>query len=294
MPAIKPYPSIALGAFEATPLELAGAYTIFANNGIHEEPYAVTEVQASDGQVLKAYGPRAKAVIRPELAFLMTYLMEGVINSGTGAGVRSRGFTLPAAGKTGTSRDGWFAGYTKNLLAIAWAGYDDNRDINLEGARSALPIWTEFMLRAARLYPPRNVDEMSFNPPAGIEFSAACTGGFQEAFISGTVPRFSCGQIPSPCRQFNTVSESSPDCRDFSSERKNDAGRGYVTEREATQKAQKKHISRKGIGSRPGFLCASCALFLCNKAVSFSFFNQFFCKKATKSVLVRLVDLAGR
>lgn len=194
---IKPYPSIALGTFEATPLELAGAYTIFANDGIHEEPYAVTEVQASDGQVLKAYGPRAKAVIRPELAFLMTYLMEGVINNGTGAGVRARGFTLPAAGKTGTSRDGWFAGYTKNLLAIAWAGYDDNRDIDLEGARSALPIWTEFMLRAARLYPPRNLDDMSFNPPAGIEFSAACTGGFQEAFISGTVPRFSCG-LPSP------------------------------------------------------------------------------------------------
>jgi penicillin-binding protein 1B len=190
-----PYPSIALGAFEVTPLELTGAYTIFANDGIREEPYAVTEVLASDGQVLKVYAPRAKAVTRPELAFLMTYLMEGVINNGTGAGVRARGFTLPAAGKTGTSRDGWFAGYTKDLLAIAWAGYDDNRDINLEGARSALPIWAEFMLRASQIYPPRNLDAMSFTPPAGIEFSAVCTG-FPEAFILGTAPRFSCGQAP--------------------------------------------------------------------------------------------------
>jgi penicillin-binding protein 1B len=189
-----PYPSIALGAFEVTPLELTGAYTIFANDGIREEPYAVSEVVASDGQVLKAYGPRAKAVIRPELAFLMTYLMEGVIDNGTGAAVRARGFTLPAAGKTGTSRDGWFAGYTKDLLAIAWAGYDDNRDINLEGARSALPIWTEFMLRASRIYPPRNIEAMSFTPPAGIEFSAVCTS-FPEAFIQGTAPRF-CGQAP--------------------------------------------------------------------------------------------------
>jgi penicillin-binding protein 1B len=190
-----PYPSIALGAFEVTPLELTGAYTIFANDGIREEPYAVREVVASDGQVLKAYGPQAKAVIRPELAFLMTYLMEGVINNGTAASVRSRGFTLPAAGKTGTSRDGWFAGYTKDLLAIAWAGYDDNRDINLEGARSALPIWTEFMLRASRIYPIRNLEAMSFTPPAGIEFSAVCTG-FPEAFILGTAPRFSCGHAP--------------------------------------------------------------------------------------------------
>jgi membrane carboxypeptidase/penicillin-binding protein len=125
----------------------------------------------------------------------MMYLMEGVINNGTAASVRLCGFTLPAVGKIGTSRDGWFAGYTKDLLAIAWAGYDDNRDINLEGARSALPIWAEFMSRASRIYPPRNLDAMSFSPPAGIEFSAVCTG-FPEAFIVGTAPRFSCGQAP--------------------------------------------------------------------------------------------------
>jgi penicillin-binding protein 1B len=80
-------------------------------------------------------------------------MMQGVIDGGAGAGVRARGFKLPAAGKTGTSRDGWFAGYTKDLLVIAWVGFDDNRDLKLEGARSALPIWTEFMLKAYQLYP---------------------------------------------------------------------------------------------------------------------------------------------
>jgi len=142
-------------------------------------------------------------VIRPELAYLMTYLMEGVINSGTGEGVRAKGFSLPAAGKTGTSRDGWFAGYTKDLLVIAWVGYDDNRDLNLEGARSALPIWTEFMMKANQLYPPKDPDLMNFDAPSGIEFArvdadslalanSACTNTFEEAFIEGTAPTISC------------------------------------------------------------------------------------------------------
>jgi penicillin-binding protein 1B len=139
--------------------------------------------------------------MRPELAYLMTNLMQGVINSGTGQGVRARGFTLPAAGKTGTSRDGWFAGYTKDLLVIAWVGYDDNRDLNLEGARSALPIWTEFMMKATQLNPPKDSDQTSFAVPAGIEFArvdaeslqlanGSCVDTFDEAFIEGTAPTF--------------------------------------------------------------------------------------------------------
>ena len=140
--------------------------------------------------------------MRPDLVYLMTYLMEGVINSGTGHGVRDRGFTLPAAGKTGTSRDGWFAGYTKDFLAIAWVGYDDNRDLNLEGARSALPIWTEFMMKATQLYPP-NPEKTSFTVPSGIEFARidaeslllanpSCEKTFQEPFLAGTAPTSYC------------------------------------------------------------------------------------------------------
>ena len=204
---IKAYPSIALGAFEVTPLEMVGAYTIFANEGVRVEPHAVKQIRSAEGAVMKSYKFEPKKVIRPELAYLMTHLMEGVINNGTGAGVRTRGFDLPAAGKTGTSRDGWFAGYTKDLLAIAWVGYDDNRDINLEGARSGLPIWTEFMLRAKKLYPPRDPDAMYFEPPPGIEFMTVdeislmpatplCTSTFQEVFIAGTAPTAYCPLHP--------------------------------------------------------------------------------------------------
>jgi penicillin-binding protein 1B len=199
---IKGYPSVALGAFEVTPIEMAGAYTTFANEGRRLQPHALLRVTAGDRSTVKAYKYEPQDVMRPELVYLMTYLMEGVINSGTGVGVRARGFTLPAAGKTGTSRDGWFAGYTKDLLAIAWVGYDDNRDLNLEGARSALPIWTEFMMKATQLYPP-DPDKTRFTVPPGIEFARvdseslllatpACQNTFEEAFIVGTVPTAYC------------------------------------------------------------------------------------------------------
>jgi penicillin-binding protein 1B len=198
---IKGYPSIALGAFEVTPIELAGAYTAFANKGRRIEPHAVRRVETADGLDVTKLKHQSRNVLRPEIAYLMTYLMEGVINRGTGAGVRARGFTLPAAGKTGTARDGWFVGYTNDLLVITWVGFDDNRDLGLEGSRSALPIWTEFMLKAYALYPPNK--RMYFTPPPGIEFVSIdtesmlratpdCPETFQEAFIVGTAPTAYC------------------------------------------------------------------------------------------------------
>ena len=197
---IQPYPSIALGAFEVTPIELAGAYTAFANEGRRVEPHAVRRVETASGADL-TITKEQQEVLQPEIAYLMTYLMEGVMNRGTAAGVRARGFSLPAAGKTGTSRDGWFVGYTKNLLVITWVGFDDNRDLDLEGSRSALPIWTDFMLKAYTLYPPDK--RMNFTPPAGIEFvtidaesglraTADCYDVYTEAFIRGTAPSDYC------------------------------------------------------------------------------------------------------
>jgi penicillin-binding protein 1B len=198
---IQGYPSIALGAFEVTPIELARAYTAFANQGIRTEPHVVRRVQTPGGADVTSMPEPPRTVIRPDLAYLMTYLMEGVINRGTGAGVRARGFRLPAAGKTGTSRDGWFVGYTKDLLVIAWVGFDDNRDLGLPGSRSALPIWTDFMLSAYSMYPPAT--HMEFTPSPGIEFVSIdaesmlratpdCTDTFQEAFIRGTAPADYC------------------------------------------------------------------------------------------------------
>jgi penicillin-binding protein 1B len=220
---IKGYPSVALGAFEVTPIELAGAYTAFANYGKRVEPHAIREVDGPNGRWLNTSSYRPREVLRPELAYLMTRMMEGVINRGTGAGVRARGFKLPAAGKTGTSRDGWFVGYTKDLLVITWVGFDDNRDLNLEGSRSALPIWTEFMLKAYKLHPAKPI-EMSFVPPPGIEIvridaesmmlaAPSCTNTFEEAFITGTAPVDYCPLHEHRVEDFvsntsNTVSEA--------------------------------------------------------------------------------------
>jgi len=200
---IKPFPSIALGAFEVTPIEIARAWTIFANEGKRLEPHALLRVVDADGTESKAYKYEETPVLSPQVAYLMTHLLEGVIAEGTAASVRSRGFELPAAGKTGTSRDGWFAGYTKDFLVITWVGFDNNDDLNLEGAKSALPIWTDFMIKAAQLYPPLNIDEMEFRVPEGIEFvkidsmshlpaTSACPDTFSEAFIAGTVPTMMC------------------------------------------------------------------------------------------------------
>ncbi len=203
---IRPFPSIALGAFEITSIEMAGAYTAFANEGIRVEPNAIRRIEDDNGNVLRSFEMESREVLRPEMAYLMTHLLQGVVNHGTGAGVRARGFTLPAAGKTGTDSDGWFAGYTKNLLAIAWVGFDDNRELNLEGSQSALPIWTAFMLKANELYPvrdPEDPSEVEFFDPPGVEVvyvdedtgslaTPYCENRREQAFIYGTAPTTYC------------------------------------------------------------------------------------------------------
>jgi penicillin-binding protein 1B len=90
---------------------------------------------------------RTRQVLDARVSYLMVSLLQGAITNGTGAGLGARGFKLPAAGKTGTSDDGWFAGFTPSLLAVAWVGYDDDRELNISEARSALPVWTKFMKR---------------------------------------------------------------------------------------------------------------------------------------------------
>jgi len=198
---IRPTPSVALGAYETSPMEIAGAYTVFANGGIYTRPSTISAVKSADGSVLYQHQIDSRKALDPRVAYIMTNLMQDVINSGTGAGVRARGFYLPAAGKTGTSRDGWFAGFTTQLLCVVWVGFDDNRDLNLEGARSALPIWAEFMKRAAQ-FPPYNAARQ-FTAPPGVTSAEICTDSGelatpncpntrQEIFISGTEPGTLC------------------------------------------------------------------------------------------------------
>ena len=138
-----------------------------------------------------------KRVLDPRVAFLMVDMLQEVMRSGTAAGVRSRGFRLPAAGKTGTSHDGWFAGFTSQLLCLVWVGFDDYSELGLEGARSALPIWTEFMMQAARYKQYGNAKP--FAPAPGVvnmgvdlETGEACPGGAMSFFIAGTEPSAQC------------------------------------------------------------------------------------------------------
>ena len=144
-------PAVALGAYEMTPVDVAAGYTAFATNGTRAEPLYLRSVIGADGKVEESDSPRTRPVLDPRVAYLTTSLMEDVINRGTGASVRSLGFKAPAAGKTGTSHDGWFAGYTSNLLCVIWIGFDDNRDLGLSGSQTAAPIWAEFMKRAVTL-----------------------------------------------------------------------------------------------------------------------------------------------
>lgn len=198
---IKPTPSIALGSYEVTPLEIAGAYTVFANSGSFVKPALIKSIRDHGSTPVFESQVVRKPALDPKVAYLVENMMEDVLRSGTGYSVRARGFLLPAAGKTGTSRDGWFAGFTSRLICVVWVGFDDNRDFELTGAVSALPIWTEFMKRAHQHREYKNVH--AFAPPSGIVTeeidaqtgelaTAACPKVRNEVFIAGTEPRQSC------------------------------------------------------------------------------------------------------
>jgi penicillin-binding protein 1B len=198
---VKATPAMAIGSYDATPLEMAGAWTIFANQGTRVQPSFVSLVKEANGKVLLDQKPQTKAVLDPRVDYLVVSMLEEVMRTGTAAGVRSRGFTAPAAGKTGTSHDGWFAGFTSDLLCIVWVGFDDNRELDIEGAHSALPIWTEFMKRALTLRKyadakpfeaPNGIVTITIDPESGMPAGAQCPMQAPEVFIAGTEPVGSC------------------------------------------------------------------------------------------------------
>jgi penicillin-binding protein 1B len=156
LPRPRPYPALALGTTEVSPLEIAAAYSSFANGGKRIQPHVVEQLPATE----------MNQVVRPETAFMITDMLEGVIEHGTARA--SRGFiaNVALAGKTGTSRDGWFVGYTPNLVCAVWLGFDDNQQLGLTGAEAALPVWSEFMKAAVDLRP--ELGGKSFDRPDGI------------------------------------------------------------------------------------------------------------------------------
>jgi len=200
---VKATPAMALGAYDASPLEMAGAYTVFTNGGQRITPTMLRSVRNADGDVVDNFEPQKAQILDPKVAYVITAMMQGVMNNGTASVVRGRGFTAPAAGKTGSSHDGWFAGFTSNLLCIVWVGYDDYSDIHLSGASIAAPIWAEFMKRA--IAQPNYSDVKPFSAPPGVVqlsidkatgqiATPTCPDDYMMSFIEGTQPTETCEQ----------------------------------------------------------------------------------------------------
>jgi penicillin-binding protein 1B len=196
----KGYPSISLGVFEATPLEMATAYTIFPNGGTIKLLRALMRI-VGDGKDLPIQMPAPKTVARKDTTYLVTNMMRSVINEGTAAAVRGAGFTLDAAGKTGTTndlRDAWFIGFTPELLTVVWVGLDDNQPIGLSGSQAALPIWTAFMTRALAGHAgttfdvPEGVVFVDIDKETGKLATPLCPKVFRESFLAGTEPTEPC------------------------------------------------------------------------------------------------------
>jgi len=159
----KAYPSMALGTAEATPLQVATGYTMFANLGETVAPMAISRVTDGSGRTLNAPASDKRRVLQPDVAYIMNDIMKDVINRGTAAEAKAWGFKniegkTAFAGKTGTSRDGWFAGFTPEIVCVVYVGFDDNDDLDMKGSDSAMPIWADFMREALRLHPEWNAD----------------------------------------------------------------------------------------------------------------------------------------
>jgi penicillin-binding protein 1B len=197
---VQPYPSVALGIVELTPLEVAQAYTVFPNRGTLKKLRSLVNVTSGE-DVSKPKVEAGPSVARPSTAFLVTHMMRSVLNEGTGASARSNGFTADAAGKSGTTndlRDAWFVGFTPELLTVVWVGLDDNQPLGLSGGQAALPIWTAFMKNALA-----GRSSSSFDAPDGVSFvevdrdtgkiaTPICPRITTEAFLAGTEPLAAC------------------------------------------------------------------------------------------------------
>ncbi len=198
---VKPFPSLALGAFEASPWQMAEAYTVFANEGVKTSLNMIKEVSDSHGKVLQTTQIQNERVFHAETAFLITDMLRSAMVDGTAASSQRSGFTRPAAGKTGTTdefRDAWFVGYTPQLLCVVWVGYDDNTSLEMNGSQAALPIWLEFMKKAAIKLPVQSFDVPDgivlkrIDPTNGRRANEGCPVVIDEIFIRGTEPQSFC------------------------------------------------------------------------------------------------------
>jgi penicillin-binding protein 1B len=207
-------PSLILGSFEVTPLELAAAYGTLASGGTRLAPTGLRAVTDRDGAVLENGAPARATVLRPDEAFLVTYLLRGVVDRGTGAGARGMGVAGPVAGKTGTTNDGrdaWFVGYTPRLVTLVWVGFDQQEVLRLSGAQAALPIWADFMRTALSVLPgegftvPPSVVFRDVDPGTGKLATRYCPIVIREAFLYASEPRETCPEHADAGQVFENV-----------------------------------------------------------------------------------------
>jgi penicillin-binding protein 1B len=197
---LRAVPSLALGAFEVTPLEMAAAFTTLANGGIRANPLTIVQVVDREGRTLETREIKMKRVLDAESVYLTNSLLQGTFERGTATSARRLGYRQPAAGKTGTTsdyKDAWFVGYTPNLLALTWVGYDSNRPLRLTGSAAALPIWTRFMLaytagEAADFSAPEDIIMLGIDPASGLLSTPDCPVVRYEPFLIGTEPTEVC------------------------------------------------------------------------------------------------------
>jgi penicillin-binding protein 1B len=198
---IKPYPSLALGAFEVIPLELARAYCVFAAEGVQPFPLSLKGVLDEQDNILEQKHLNIERLIPPAEAFIMTAMLQSVVNEGTARSLRWRGVSWPVAGKTGTTndfKDAWFVGYTPDILALVWVGFDNGDTIAATGAAAALPIWADLM-KAIPQYrsdtefkAPRDVEKISVCSVTGLISVDGCPEPSEEYFLADRVPTEHC------------------------------------------------------------------------------------------------------
>src|SRR5688500_15955251 len=197
---LEPYPSVSLGSFEVTPLEIAFAYSVFANLGVKAEPISILAVVRRDGK-LENREVKMKRVAPASVTYVMNDMLKDVFTYGTAGKARSLGFRRPFAGKTGTTsnyRDAWFVGYSPQVLSLVWIGFDDGRNLRLAGGDACIPIWTAHMNRIGGLIPdvdwkmPDDITRREIDPESGLLATPWCPESRGEIYVSGTEPATVC------------------------------------------------------------------------------------------------------
>ncbi|MBV9494475.1 MAG: PBP1A family penicillin-binding protein [Acidobacteria bacterium] len=198
---LEPYPSVSLGSFEVTPLEIAYAYSAFANLGVKAEPISILAVSNREGHLLESREVKMKRVAPASECYVMNDVLKDVFNYGTAGKARSLGFERAFAGKTGTTsnyRDAWFIGYSPRILSLVWIGFDDGHSVRLAGGDACVPIWTNYMNKVVGLVPdvewqrPDDVVERIVDPESGMLATPACPETKTEIFVRGTEPTEVC------------------------------------------------------------------------------------------------------